>query len=147
MPRSQSSLDRVVRAGVLAGGGAADPIARGFEILAAVAEDGSTPTRWSIVYDLGAREVHFRTDDNRAIRRLRLAGFDFSCRMPVRMLDVATGGPGDVGAAFVDYTPTANRALIETTFAQTPSLKEMPVAARDAAGTHPERTSSCAASD
>src|SRR5262249_34425202 len=70
MPATVSSLDRFVRAAMLAGQGSAEPIARGFEILASVAQPSFT--RWSIVYDLSAREVHFRTDGNPAIRRLSL---------------------------------------------------------------------------
>jgi choloylglycine hydrolase len=143
VPTSASSLDRFVRAAMLAGGGNADPIARGFEILAAVAQPYFT--RWSIVYDLSAGAVHFRTEGNRAIRRFALAGFDFSCGTPVKMLDVTAGGAGDVGHAFVDYSVAANRALIESAFTKTPFLREVPAAARDALAAHPGTTSSCAA--
>lgn len=143
MPTTTSSLDRFVRAAMLAGGGNADPIGRGFEILAAVAQPYFT--RWSIVYNLSAGEVYFRTDGNRAIRRFALAGFDFSCGTPVKMLDVGAGDAGDVGAAFVDYSVAANRALIESSFTKTPFLREVPAASRDAFASHPGATSSCAA--
>jgi penicillin V acylase-like amidase (Ntn superfamily) len=143
MPTSASSLDRFVRAAMLAGDGNEDPIARGFEILAAVAQTDFT--RWSIVYSLSAGEVYFRTEGNRAIRRFALAGFDFSCGTPVKMLDVTAGGAGDVGAAFVDYSMAANRALIESGFTKTPFLRDVPAAARDALAAHPGSTSSCAA--
>jgi choloylglycine hydrolase len=141
MPTSVSSLDRFVRAARLAGGGNADPIARGLEILAAVAQPDFT--RWSIVYDLSAREVHFRTEGNRAIRRVALAGFDFACGTPVKMLDVTTGGAGEVGAAFVDYSTVANRALIESSFTKTPFLQGIPASARDVAAAHTGTTSTC----
>jgi penicillin V acylase-like amidase (Ntn superfamily) len=141
MPKSVSSLDRFVRAAMLADGGNADPIARGFEILASVAQPDST--RWSIVYDLSAGEVHFRTEGNRAIRRVALAGFDFSCGTPVKMLDVTTGGAGEAGAAFVDYSTVANRALIESSFTKTPFLQGIPASARDAVAAHPGTTSTC----
>jgi penicillin V acylase-like amidase (Ntn superfamily) len=143
VPPTVSSLDRFVRAAMLAGQGNADPIARGFEILASVAQPYFT--RWSVVYDLSAREVYFRTEGNRAIRRLGLAGLDFSCGTPVKMLDVTAGGAGDVGAAFVDYSEAANRALIESSFTKTPFLREVPAAAKDALAAHPGATSSCAA--
>lgn len=143
VPTTASSLDRFVRAAMLAGGGNADPIARGFEILAAVAQPYFT--RWSIVYNLSAGEVYFRTEGNPAIRRFALAGFDFSCGTPVKMLDVGAGNAGDVGAAFVDYSVAANRALIESAFTKTPFLREVPAAARDAFAAHPGTTSSCAA--
>ena len=104
-------------------------------------------TRWSIVYNLSAGEVYFRTEGNRAIRRLALAGFDFSCGTPVKMLDVAAGSAGDVGAAFVDYSVAANRALIESALTKTPFLQDVPAAARDAMALHPGTTSSCAAAN
>jgi penicillin V acylase-like amidase (Ntn superfamily) len=143
VPASPSSLDRFVRAAVLADGGGPDRIARAFEILAAVAQPGFT--RWSVVYDLAAGVVHFRTDGNAAIRRLALAGLDFSCATPVQMLDVSARGAGDVAAAFADYRGAANRALIEAAFTKTPFLREVSPAARDGAAAHPEVTSSCAA--
>ena len=143
VPTSVSSLDRFVRAAMLAGAGNADPIARGFEILASVAQPYFT--RWSIVYDLRAGEVYFRTEGNRAIRRVALAGFDFSCGTPVKMLDVTAGGAGDVGAAFLDYRLATNLALIESAFSKTPFLREVPAAARDALAAHSGTTSSCAA--
>ncbi len=141
VPTSTSSLDRFVRAAMLARAAEGNPITRGFDILAAVAQPGFT--RWSIVYDLGSREVHFRTDGNREIRRVALSGLDFSCDTPVKMLDVTAAGSGDVGPAFADYTRAANRALIEATFTKTPFLQAFPAEARDAAAAHPE-TSSCA---
>src|SRR5437660_1560998 len=94
VPTSVSSLDRFVRAAMLADEANADPIARGFEILASVAQPYFT--RWSVVYDLSAREVYFRTEGNQAIRRVALAGLDFSCGTPVKMLDVTAGGVGEV---------------------------------------------------
>jgi len=141
VPLTVSSLDRFVRAAMLASQGKAEPIGRGFEILASVAQPNFT--RWSVVYDLSAREVHFRTEGNQAIRRLALAGLDFSCATPVKMLDVTTGGAGDVRAALVDFTLVANRDLIESSFTKTPFLKEVPATAKDALAAHPSATSSC----
>ena len=142
MPATTSSLDRFTRASMLAATGHADPIARGFEILAAVAQPHFT--RWSVVYDLRARVAHFRTDVNGTVRRLTLDDFDLSCATPVRMLDMNAAGGGDVGAAFVDYTAAANRALIEAAFTQTPFLQGVPATVKDALAKHPDTTSSCA---
>jgi penicillin V acylase-like amidase (Ntn superfamily) len=142
VPTSLSSLDRFVRAAVQARTAGDNAIARGFEILATVAQPNFT--RWSIVYDLGAGEVHFRTDGNSAIRRVALSGLDFSCVTPVRMHDVTAAGAGDITRDFVDYTQAANRALIEATFTKTSVLRGVPADARDAVGAHPGTTSSCA---
>jgi len=141
VPTARGSLDRFVRGALLAGG-SGDPIARGFALLASVANPGYT--RWSVVYDLGAGEIHFRTDTNDAVRRLSLAELDFSCRTPVRMLDVTAPGEGDVGPRLRDYTPAANRALVEAAYAKTPFLTGAPAAERAAVAEHPDRTSSCA---
>ena len=144
VPTSVSSLDRFVRAATLAGTGQGDPVARGFELLASVAQPDFT--RWSIVYDLGAGEVHFRTQGNHAIRRIALASLDFSCATPVRMLDVTAGSGGDVGAAFVDYSTSRMRALMEATFSKTPFLQSVPSDVRNAVAAHPAATSSCSPS-
>src|SRR5258705_7635127 len=114
MPPSVSSLDRFVRAAMLAGGGNADPIARGFEILAAGAQPDFT--RWSIVYDLSAGEVHFRTQGNRAIRRVALAGVRFSYGTPVKMLDVTTAGAGEAGAALPEDTTVCKPGPVRASF-------------------------------
>ena len=141
MPVTVSSIDRFVRAAMLAGQGNTEPIGRGFEVLASVAQPYFT--RWSVVYDLGAREVHFKTEGNRAIRRLALAGLDFSCATPVKMLDLAGSGTGDVGGTLVDYTMAANRALIESAFTKTPFLQDIPAATKDTLAAHPSVTSAC----
>jgi len=141
VPATVASLDRFVRAAMLARRPAPDPIGQGFEILQSVAQPRFT--RWSIVYDLGAGEIHFRTDTNLATRRVGLAGLDLSCATPVKMLDVTGAGSGDVTRDLTDYTRAANRALIEASFSKTPFLSSVPAAARDSAAAHPE-TSSCA---
>src|SRR5215831_5235170 len=102
MPLTVTSIDRFVRAAMLTGQGKSQSIDRGFEILSSVAQPYFT--RWSVVYDLTAREVHFRTEGNQAIRRLALAALDFSCTAPVKMLDVTSEGFGDMSGALVDYT-------------------------------------------
>lgn len=115
-PRGDGSEARFARAatqardlGALAGPAA---IARAFAILADTA-DGIT--RWSIVYDLAARAVHFRTQGRPDVRTLRLAAEDLSCARAVRFAPLdATGG--DLGARLRPFRPADNRALVERTF-------------------------------
>jgi choloylglycine hydrolase len=140
VPPGRTSLDRFVRGAMLAAG-SGDAIARGFSVLASVANTGYT--RWSIVYDLSARVVHFRTDTNPRIRRLALQRLDLACRSPVRMLDVTAEGSGDVASRLTDYTRAANRALIEASFRKTPFLSKSTEAGKAAAASHPDATSSC----
>ncbi len=147
IPISESSLDRFVRGAMLISGDG-DPIARSFATLAAVASTtGETRTRWSIVYDLGANELYFRTDRNEAIRRFTVTSFDFSCRTPMKMSDVTEPGSGDVATAFVDYSRAANRALVHASYTKTPFLRRTPDAERAAFANHADETSACAVKD
>jgi choloylglycine hydrolase len=141
MPTFRSSLDRFVRGAMLASGDG-DSIARSFAILAAVARPGFT--RWSIVYDLGAGEVYFKTDTNEAIRHFTVTGFDLSCRTPVQILDVTAPGSDGVEPGFVDYTRTANHALLEASYVTTPFLQGRSDTEKAAAAAHADVTSSCA---
>ena len=141
VPSSRGSLDRFVRGAMLASA-PGDPIDRGFAVLASVATPGRT--RWSVVYDLGARVVNFRTDTNTARRRIALGHLDFDCRTPVRMLDATAPGAGDVTGRFADYTRAANRALLDASFSKTPFLADRPASERAVAAAHPDTTSSCA---
>ncbi len=127
------SLDRFVR-GALLSSAAGDPVTRGFGILGEVSQ-GST--RWSIVYDLGAGEVHFKTDTNPNKRRVSSTDFDFSCASPVQMLDLMAPGSGFVQSEFVDYTTDANRTLLNN------SLSGRPDRFIEKIALHPERTSEC----
>ncbi|MBI3448892.1 MAG: linear amide C-N hydrolase [Acidobacteria bacterium] len=137
------SLDRFVR-GARRAAGEGDAVARGFAVLSDVAQPGFT--RWSVVYDLRARVVHFKSDLNPEIRTVSLGAFDLSCVTPVQMLDVTARGSGDVRAQFRDYTRAANRALIEASFAKTPFLKETPVSREDALAAFPDEASTCSLS-
>jgi penicillin V acylase-like amidase (Ntn superfamily) len=96
-------------------------------------------TKWSMVYDMARKRIHYRTRANRAVRSLDLAAFDFSCRTPVRMLDIDAGS-GDVTRRFADYRPAANRDLIQRSFRKTPFLAGSPPEAITALADHPAST-------
>lgn len=147
IPISESSLDRFVRGATLISG-EGDPIARSFATLAAVAlTTGETRTRWSIVYDLGASEVYFRTDTNQAIRRLSVTSFDFSCGTPMKMFDVTKSGSGDVSSSLVDYSTATNRTVAQAAYAKTPFFRGVSETERTALADHADKTSACAITD
>ena len=106
----------------------ASPVGYAFEILKSVSwsvdrEWQGTPytsnTRWSIVYDQKNRRIHFKTHGNPEVRVIDMAAFDFSCKTPVKVLNVTAKLSGDVSGEFVDYTRQGNRELIENAFTQT----------------------------
>jgi choloylglycine hydrolase len=73
-------------------------------------------TVWSIVYDIAARRIYFRTQSRPALRHVDLSGFDFSCGGPVKVLDIKADLAGDVTGKFTDYTVEANRKLVSAAF-------------------------------
>lgn len=65
-------------------------------------------TRWSIVFDILNRCVHFRTKTNQHVRCFDFDAFDFSCVTPVKMLDVNHDLSGDVANNFTEYSHQLN---------------------------------------
>jgi len=129
-----------------------DPVAYAFATLAEVAQrsgqgtvaPGFGPphvTLWSIVYELDAQRVHFRTEAASSIKTLSLAGIDFSCAAPVLMLDLHAPVDGDVRARLRTYSRDANLALIRETFAQTSFLRGLPDKELERVASWPEQGS------
>jgi penicillin V acylase-like amidase (Ntn superfamily) len=140
--RGTGSLQRFTRASQrveeFAAQGAADPVRYAFETLDSVAQGSFT--RWSIVYDLRAGRVYWRTRENRRLRTVALSAFDFSCATPVKLLDIDEG-EGNMAGRFADYTPEANRRLVTSAVRQTAILAGMPPEEVAEAARHPESTS------
>ncbi len=95
-----------------------------FETLSLVAQ--GSYTKWSIVYELDALRVSFRTSRNSAIRKLALADLDFGCGAPVRVVDLHKGAAGDVGSLLNSYSTETNLALVRASYRKTPFLSETP---------------------
>lgn len=135
LPPGFTSLDRFVR-GASERPKISDPIARGFSVLNKVKQGN---TRWQLVYDLTNGEIHFKTNTNPKLRYIRLTDFDFSCRTPVKILDITASGSGNMRDAFVNYSRMANRALVEV------ALRLETSAFKDSLADHAGKTSSCRA--
>jgi len=63
-----------------------DVIDYSFKILETVGFD--TRTQWSIVFDIKNKMINFNTLNNKIIRPLALADFDFSCDSEIQILDI-----------------------------------------------------------
>lgn len=138
----RGSLQRFARAATtaerFAEKGGKDPIRLAFDTLDDVAQGDYT--KWSIVYDLPARRIHWRTLGNRSMRFVELKAFDFSCASPVKVLDINTG-QGNVTARFSNYTPEVNRSLVERSVRKTEFLAGMPPEEITEIARQPESTS------
>ena len=82
-----------------------DPIEHAFATLVQVA-DGST--RWSVVFDIGKREVWFRSTTSPATKHLSFADLDFACAAQLQMLDVDAAVSGEAAKALVPYDRAVN---------------------------------------
>lgn len=96
-------------------------------------------TQWSIVYDIGNLNIHFRTARNKAVRSIAFKDFDFGCWTSSRIIDVDKALSG--AADFSDYSPQAHRDLIERVLNGVPALKNTPPERRDALARYPQTTS------
>ena len=137
----KGSLQRFARAATRAeafgASGDGDPVGYAFATLDDVAQGSFT--QWSIVYDLGAGRVHWRTRRNRAVRSVALSEFDLSCSAPVKVLDIQKG-EGKVAGRFADYTPEANRKLIASAYRKVRTAVKVRPGDIDSALLQPERT-------
>ncbi len=75
-------------------------------------------TEWSIAYDIKNLRIHFRTFKNKKIRYVNMSSFDFSCKTPVKVLDIHENLSGDVSSKFINYTYKINRELVGKTIRQ-----------------------------
>jgi hypothetical protein len=66
------------------------------------------PTQWSIVFDTQNLRVFFRTQTNSQIRSIDFSALDFSCGVPVQMLDIHEDLSGDISGALVAYSHQAS---------------------------------------
>jgi len=94
-----------------------------FDILKIVAP--AHGTMWSIVYDINNFQIFWRTYRNQKIRHLNLKKFDFSCRLPVMVLDINADLSGDVTGKFMNYTQEINRKLIGNSTGKTNFLNHL----------------------
>jgi len=118
IPQSPKSLDRFVRL--------ADRLRQydpqipaplvdyAFSTLDSVAQGSFT--RWTIVYDVGARAVYFKTREGPTVKSVQFTALDFECTATPKLLDIDYQGSGDVSRSFENYTSAANRELIVKTY-------------------------------
>ena len=97
-------------------------------------------TEWSIVYDTHNLKIIYRTFENQKTRSIDLTKFDFSCKTPVKVLDIHSNLTGDVTSNFIDYTRKINRTLIGNACKKTAQLRDLPENELDGIAQYPEST-------
>jgi penicillin V acylase-like amidase (Ntn superfamily) len=104
-----------------------------FATLRSVAQEA---TQWSIVYDLRAGELFFRTRGRETIRRLALGKLDMSCGAGVRAVELEASGP-DLQAALRPLTAERHRSFLAAVYRKTPFLADTPAERIDQLATQP----------
>ncbi len=97
------------------------------------------PKKWSIVYDNHKMKIYFKTNTNPKIRKINITGFDFSCRAPVKVLNINSQQSGNVTRRFVDYTLAININLAKTNFKKPEPQMNVPPKAVEALARYPEK--------
>jgi hypothetical protein len=92
---------------------------------------------WSAVYDPFNKKIYFKTYNNNSIRWFDLNAFDFSCKTPVKVLDVQAELEGEITESFINYTEAVSRELLESNFSY------LSDGAIDYFATYPEKYTSC----
>ena len=70
-----------------------------FSILDKVAQGNYT--KWSIVYDISNKAIHFKTEQNKEIKIIYFSAFNFACGQPAKMFNMNQPGKGDIGNRFI----------------------------------------------
>ncbi|NNE08131.1 MAG: linear amide C-N hydrolase [Gemmatimonadetes bacterium] len=108
--KTAASLDRFVRGADSWRHEVRDPVEHAFATLAEVSQ--GSRTKWSIVYDIHDRVVHYRTYRSSARKHFAFSDADFSCDTPVRFLDLNADVAGDLNEHLVPYDPALNLSII-----------------------------------
>jgi len=141
IPGGPDSLDRFVRIAAHKNDDLAtthnSAIEHAFNLLKDVVADN---TKWSIVYDISARQIHFHTASNSSLRSVCMEMFSFECDTPVKVLDINAKIEGDITSHFITYDYSINRDLIDRVFDQTEFLRQLPEEVRDELARYPEST-------
>jgi choloylglycine hydrolase len=73
----------------------------------------ASDSKWQIVYDIEAKQIHFRSKTAPAVKRFDTDAFDYSCGKPVKVFDIQSIEGGDVTERFEDYSEASNNALVK----------------------------------
>lgn len=82
-------------------------------------------TKWSIVYDITSKEIHFRTDANRDIKKIRFAAFEFACSKSPKMFNMNQDLKGDISNLFTKTDTRLKEKLIDQAIVESSSRVEI----------------------
>ena len=87
-----------------------------FNILGEVAQ--GSHTKWSIVYDLKKKEIHFKTLGFTSVKTVRFSAFDLSCNSPSMTFDMNQQSTGDISSDFLKFSNEINKKILDVSVEQ-----------------------------
>jgi choloylglycine hydrolase len=87
-----------------------------FNILGEVAQ--GSHTKWSIVYDLKKKEIHFKTLGFTPVKTVRFSAFDFSCNTPSMTYDMNQQSTGNISPDFLKFSNEINKKILDVSVEQ-----------------------------
>jgi penicillin V acylase-like amidase (Ntn superfamily) len=70
-------------------------------------------TKWSIVYDINARKIYFKSLNAAAIKNISFSSFDLACSASSKMLDINEALKGEVSGSFQKFSIPGYRVVLE----------------------------------
>jgi len=80
-------------------------------------------TVWRMVYEISARQIHYRTRSNPQARTIDFKSLDFAGGRPVQFAGIQTSPAAGAGLSFVELTEPRHRQYLEAFFSQ-PSVTQ-----------------------
>jgi choloylglycine hydrolase len=110
-----------------------NPVDYAFGILDKVAQGDYT--KWKIVYDIAAREIHFTTAGKR--KTVALKDFDLACNSQPLFLDINSNSQGMVSSSFAPLSFEENKRMLQQSALESKSQVTIPEASVTNGAAHP----------
>ncbi len=94
-------------------------------------------SQWNIVYEPGARRVHFRTRVSPQIKSIDLGKLATACASPMQMLDIDADEGGDATARLRPYSGEINRQFVERSLRTMGGARQLPAGASELVAAYP----------
>ena len=78
-------------------------------------------TKWSIVYDISNKQIHFKSRDFTNIKTIAFTAFDFSCPASAKLFDINQNIRGNISTSFKNFSAEQNRPVLETAIRESSS--------------------------
>jgi penicillin V acylase-like amidase (Ntn superfamily) len=97
-----------------------------FNVLGRVAQGNAT--KWSIVYDITNRQIHFITNQHQQRKSFSFSDFDFNCKGPALHFNLNNKTAGTISKQFTPLSYQQNKAVIEKSANESKSEISIPPA-------------------